>query len=114
MFSVTASIGVAIGQYATPDELLRDADLALYAAKAAGKDRYALFDAGMYADAEERLALEADLGAAVEKDQLFLVYQPIFDLRGSGGRRGGAGALAAPAAWPGARRSSSRWRRRAG
>jgi diguanylate cyclase (GGDEF)-like protein len=79
-FSVTASIGVASGQYATPDELLRDADLALYAAKAAGKDRYALFDAGLYADAEGRLALEADLSAAVVENQLFLLYQPIFDL----------------------------------
>jgi diguanylate cyclase (GGDEF)-like protein len=79
-FSVTASIGVASGQYATPDDLLRDADLALYAAKAAGKDRYALFDAGLYADAEGRLALQADLSAAVEENQLFLLYQPIFDL----------------------------------
>jgi diguanylate cyclase (GGDEF)-like protein len=42
--SVTASIGVALGRYATPDDLLRDADLALYSAKAAGRDRYALFD----------------------------------------------------------------------
>jgi diguanylate cyclase (GGDEF)-like protein len=80
MFSVTASIGVASGRYSTPDELLRDADLALYAAKAAGKDRYALFDASLYADAEGRLALEADLSTAVEEDQLFLLYQPIFDL----------------------------------
>jgi diguanylate cyclase (GGDEF)-like protein len=80
LFSVTASIGVAVGSYATPDDLLRDADLALYAAKAAGKDRYALFDAGLYADAEGRLALQSDLGAAVNDDQLFLYYQPIFDL----------------------------------
>jgi diguanylate cyclase (GGDEF)-like protein len=49
--SVSASIGVASGHYATPDALLRDADLALYAAKAAGKDRYALFDASMHAGA---------------------------------------------------------------
>jgi diguanylate cyclase (GGDEF)-like protein len=80
LFSVTASIGVAVGQYATPDELLRDADLALYAAKAAGKDRHALFDPGLYADTEGRLALQADLGAAVAEGQLFLHYQPIFDL----------------------------------
>ncbi len=80
LFSVTASIGVASGSYATPDELLRDADLALYAAKAAGKDRYALFDAGLHADAEGRLALQSDLGAAVDDEQLFLHYQPIFDL----------------------------------
>jgi len=79
-FSVTASIGVAAGSYRTSDELLRDADLALYAAKAAGKDRYALFDAGLYQDAEGRLALQADLGSAVADDQLFLLYQPIFDL----------------------------------
>jgi diguanylate cyclase (GGDEF)-like protein len=82
LFSVTASIGVASGRYATPDDLLRDADLALYAAKAAGKDRYALFDASLYADAGGRLALEADLSAAVDDDQLFLLYQPIFDLVG--------------------------------
>jgi diguanylate cyclase (GGDEF)-like protein len=80
LFSITASIGVAAGRYATPDDLLRDADLALYAAKAAGKDRYALFDASLYADAEGRLALEADLSAAVDDEQLFLLYQPIFDL----------------------------------
>ena len=80
LFSVTASIGAAGGMYATPDELLRDADLALYAAKAAGKDRYALFDAGLYGDMEGRLALQADLSAAVGEEQFFLLYQPIFDL----------------------------------
>ncbi len=56
--TVTASIGVAVGQYATPDALLRDADLALYAAKAAGRDRYSLFDASMHDDAQGRRALE--------------------------------------------------------
>jgi diguanylate cyclase (GGDEF)-like protein len=80
LFSVTASIGVAIGQYESPDALLRDADLALYSAKAAGKDRYALFDASMYEGVEERMALEADLGAALQAGQFFLVYQPIFEL----------------------------------
>jgi diguanylate cyclase (GGDEF)-like protein len=78
--SVTASIGVAIGQYATPDALLRDADLALYSAKAAGKDRYALFDASMSTGFEGRRELEADLSAAVQNGQFFLLYQPIFDL----------------------------------
>jgi diguanylate cyclase (GGDEF)-like protein len=80
IFSVTASIGVAIGQYSAPDHLLRDADLALYAAKAAGKDRYALFDASMYEGVEGRLELEADLSTAVQEEQFFLLYQPIFDL----------------------------------
>jgi diguanylate cyclase (GGDEF)-like protein len=81
IFSVTASIGLAVGQYNSPDDLLRDADLALYAAKAAGKDRYVLFDASMYDDAEGRLELELDLSAALQDEQFFLLYQPIFDLR---------------------------------
>ncbi len=42
---VTASIGIACGRYASADELLRDADLALYQAKADGKDRHAVFSA---------------------------------------------------------------------
>jgi diguanylate cyclase (GGDEF)-like protein len=49
LFSVSASIGVASGHYATPEALLRDADSALYAAKAAGKDRCVLYDASMHA-----------------------------------------------------------------
>jgi diguanylate cyclase (GGDEF)-like protein len=80
IFSVTASIGLAIGQYSSSDELLRDADLALYAAKAEGKDRYVLFDASLNEDAEDRVALERDLSAAVQDEQFFLLYQPIFDL----------------------------------
>ncbi len=47
LFSLTVSVGVAVGRYDSADALLRDADLALYAAKAAGRDRYALFDASM-------------------------------------------------------------------
>ena len=111
IFSVTASIGVAAGQYATPDDLLRDADLALYAAKAAGKDRYTLFDEKLHAGGD-LLELEADLSAAVQADQLFLVYQPIFALprAGSGLRRGarsaggtrpeGSSLLTASYRWP--------------
>jgi predicted signal transduction protein with EAL and GGDEF domain len=78
--TITASIGVAVGQYATPDALLRDADLALYAAKAAGRDRYSLFDASMQDDAQDRRVLEADLGGALQAEQLYILYQPIFDL----------------------------------
>jgi diguanylate cyclase (GGDEF)-like protein len=51
MISVTASIGVTSGHYATPDALLHDADLALYSAKAAGRDRYTLFEASLPVDA---------------------------------------------------------------
>jgi predicted signal transduction protein with EAL and GGDEF domain len=78
--SFTASMGIAVGKYGTPDALLRDADLALYAAKAAGKDRYALFDASMNTAADGRMELEGDLGAAVREEQLFLHYQPMLDL----------------------------------
>ena len=78
--SVTASIGVAVGQYSTPDALLRDADLALYAAKAAGRDRYVLFDANTNTGLQGRQELEADLSTAVHDGQLFLLYQPIFEL----------------------------------
>ena len=81
--SRTVSIGVAVGPYANPDSLLRDADLALYAAKAAGKDRFVLFDASMNSGAEDRPQLEADLRAAVQdpKEQFHLVYQPIYELK---------------------------------
>ncbi len=77
-FSV--SIGIAIGQRASADQLLRDADLALYTAKGAGKDRAVLFQASMQSTAADRLAREVDLDAAVEGKQFFLLYQPIFDL----------------------------------
>ncbi len=89
--SVTVSIGVAVGQYSTPDGLLRDADLALYAAKAAGRDRYSLFDASMHEGVEGRVALELDLAEALQKKQFFLLYQPIFDL--ASGRLEGVEAL---------------------
>ncbi len=78
--SVTASIGVAVGQYARSDVLLRDADLALYAAKSAGKDRHVLFEPSMNAGVAERSELEADLSAALPDGEFFLLYQPIFDL----------------------------------
>jgi diguanylate cyclase (GGDEF)-like protein len=77
---LTASIGVAFGRYATPEELLRDARLALEASKAAGKDRYTLFNANMRSVIEGRGVLEVELNAALESRQLFLLYQPIRDL----------------------------------
>src|ERR1700730_589837 len=80
LFAVTASVGLAVGQYSSPDDLLRDADLALYAAKAAGKDRYVLFDAGLNDEAEGRVEFELDLTTAVQEEQFFLAYQPIFHL----------------------------------
>jgi diguanylate cyclase (GGDEF)-like protein len=79
--SFTASIGVAFGRYESGDDLLRDAQLALHSAKAAGKDRYTLFNANMRSTVESESALESELSAALLNGQLFLVYQPIRDLR---------------------------------
>ncbi len=80
-FAMTASIGVAFGRYATPDDLLRDAQLALHAAQAAGRDRYTLFNANMRSVIEGRGVLEVELNAALQDQQFFLLYQPIYDLR---------------------------------
>jgi diguanylate cyclase (GGDEF)-like protein len=79
-FCLTASIGVAFGRYATPEDLLRDAHMALFAAKAAGKDRYTLFNANMRSIIEGRGVLEVDLNTALQDSQFSLLYQPVFDL----------------------------------
>jgi diguanylate cyclase (GGDEF)-like protein len=76
-----ASIGIAAGVRSTAGELLRDADVALYEAKNAGKDRFVVFAPEMQTAVQDRLELEMDLRDAVGTDQLFLVYQPTFDLR---------------------------------
>ena len=75
-FFLTASIGVAFGRYATPDDLLRDAHMALFAAKAAGKDRYTLFNANMRSIIEGRGVLEVELNTALQEEQFSLLYQP--------------------------------------
>jgi diguanylate cyclase (GGDEF)-like protein len=80
-FVLTASIGVAFGRYATPEDLLRDANVALASAKAAGKDRYTVFNANMRTVIEGRAVLEAELSTALAENQFFLLYQPIYDLR---------------------------------
>jgi EAL domain-containing protein (putative c-di-GMP-specific phosphodiesterase class I) len=79
--SVTASIGIATGRPASAESLLQDADLALYKAKAVGKDGYVLFESAMQTAAQDRIHLEMDLADALEADQLFLAYQPMLDLR---------------------------------
>ncbi|HEX3511866.1 MAG TPA: EAL domain-containing protein [Solirubrobacteraceae bacterium] len=80
-FYPTASIGVAYGRYTDHAKLIHDAELAMRASKEAGKDRYTLFNANMRAVIEDRGVLEAELNAALREGQLFLVYQPICDLR---------------------------------
>jgi diguanylate cyclase (GGDEF)-like protein len=78
---VSASIGIAEGDRATAEELLRDADTALYRAKAHGKHCAVTFNQKMKEAAEDQRSLAADLGHAQEADQFFLVYQPTIDLQ---------------------------------
>ncbi|MBW4051380.1 MAG: EAL domain-containing protein [Proteobacteria bacterium] len=78
---VTASIGVAFsGTDTTAKALLSNADLAMYHAKSAGKNRHVTFQPQMQTLLQERLRLEADIGRALEREEFFLEYQPIVDL----------------------------------
>jgi len=79
--TVTASIGIAIGDRASAEELLRDADIAMYRAKWDGKNRYIVFESEMQDVIQSRMELEMDLRDAIENEEFFLVYQPTFDLR---------------------------------
>ncbi|HYT95128.1 MAG TPA: EAL domain-containing protein [Gemmataceae bacterium] len=81
----SASIGITLGSagYDRPEELLRDADTAMYSAKGQGKARYEVFDSAMRARALARLQLETELRRALEKREFQLNYQPIYAL-GSG------------------------------
>ncbi|MEA5418241.1 EAL domain-containing protein [Spirulina sp. CCNP1310] len=76
------SIGIACAHpnYHHPEELLRDADTAMYQAKAGGKGHYAVFNYAMHSSAVERLQLETNLRWAIEQDQFQLYYQPIIHL----------------------------------
>ncbi len=78
----SASIGVVIAapQYETADEMLRDADIAMYEAKALGKGCHATFTARMGEELRARVDTENDLRDALGTDQLYLAYQPIFSL----------------------------------
>jgi len=78
--TVTASIGIATGDRATPEELLRDADIALYRAKAAGKHRAEVFTASMLVSVDDHRTLDVDLHNALQAGQFFLLYQPTIDL----------------------------------
>jgi diguanylate cyclase (GGDEF)-like protein/PAS domain S-box-containing protein len=78
----SASIGIAFGlrQYTTPDEMMHDADTAMYQAKAHGKARHEVFDADMDARARDRLGLENDLRHAISWNDFEVHYQPIVSL----------------------------------
>ena len=81
-FLTTVSIGIAFSQtgYEGPEEILRDADIAMYRAKTKGKARYEVFDAGMHEQAVEALTLERELRRAIENQEIDVYYQPIVSL----------------------------------
>ena len=92
--TTSASIGITFSglDYATPEEMLRDADTAMYKAKTGGRARYALFDTALHTEVSNRLRMEGDLRRALAAGQLSVAYQPLFDL--ASGRVGGFEALA--------------------
>jgi diguanylate cyclase (GGDEF)-like protein len=79
---ISGSIGIALSAtgYTAPDEMVRDADLAMYRAKALGKARYEVYDGKMYSMAAGRLQVESDLHRALENEEFVLHYQPIVEL----------------------------------
>jgi diguanylate cyclase (GGDEF)-like protein/PAS domain S-box-containing protein len=79
--SIGASVGIVTSDYddRTSDDLMRDADLALYVAKAAGKGCFRFFAPEMHEAARDRQLMESDLRVALEKGELRLVYQPCVD-----------------------------------
>jgi len=79
---MAASIGVAINapHYTVPEELIRDADTAMYRAKDLGKDCYSVFDAPMHASAVAHLQMEGRLRRAIDREAFHLQYQPVIEL----------------------------------
>ncbi|MFN2613780.1 MAG: EAL domain-containing protein, partial [Actinomycetota bacterium] len=82
--SVTTSIGIALRTDTTigESELVRNADIAMYAAKRSGKGRFAIFEPGMHRAVLESAELANDLSSAIDCDELRLAYQPIVELHG--------------------------------
>jgi len=68
-------------QYGVVDDVLRDADIAMYRAKAAGRGGYQLFDPVMHASTVKRLTLETELRRGIERNELAVYFQPIVDLK---------------------------------
>jgi len=81
---IGASVGIAIGDVgrACADSLIRNADLALYAAKAAGRGKHCFYEPAMHSDLTDRQVLEDDLRQAIERGQLWVAYQPIIRCAG--------------------------------
>ena len=79
-FTVSTGIALAGARQDTPESLLRDADAAMYRAKARGRGRYELFDEAMRIEATARVRIEADLRRALDHGELKAWYQPVIDL----------------------------------
>ena len=78
--SISVGVVVSDGRYQRAEDMVRDADTAMYRAKDLGKARCEIFDASMFDAAEERLGLEQDLRRALERNELEVYYQPIVSL----------------------------------
>jgi len=79
--SVSLGIALSSAHYERPEEMLRDADTAMYRAKANGRARHQVFDVDMHQRAVTMLRLETDLRRAIERGELMAYYQPIIDLQ---------------------------------
>lgn len=81
---LTASLGITLGaqESDTPEDLLRNADVAMHQAKEAGRNRFKVFNKGLLDRASKRLSVETDLRRAIARQEFFLVYQPIVRLDG--------------------------------
>lgn len=77
---ISASIGIASGSRPSAQELLREADIALYRAKAAGKNCWTMFVPEMESEVLDRLELQMDLRSALSNGEFYLLYQPVFEL----------------------------------
>jgi diguanylate cyclase (GGDEF)-like protein/PAS domain S-box-containing protein len=95
--SIVASIGIAhnLDGIADPEDLIRNADIAMYDAKGHGGGRHEIFDASMHQRVVDRVSLEAQLRQAIEQERLRTFFQPIVDLR-----TGALHGLEALARWP--------------
>jgi len=80
---ISTSMGIALNSsdYNKPDQLLRDADTAMYRAKEQGRSRYEIFNPAMHSEAIKKLKIENELRRAIEREELRVYYQPIVNLR---------------------------------
>ena len=81
---ISTSIGIVLGtnEYSQASDLLRDADIAMYQAKAQRRNSYKIFDVKMHTQAVNRLTIETDIRKAIEREEFVIYYQPIVDILG--------------------------------